>query len=360
MRLKLASWLCLALSFGVAQAQTPGTFAPNSQLGSTQLNAAFGAKANATNPVITGTLSVGGTGITGFGTGIGQALGPLINYQGTGRPGLFVGTGGLIFAKANPIVTDSSDFLIQRATNYSGGTVAQINSAFRVDTTVGANDNTQTWGTLSSLHSNNTSPATEDVASYVQSVRNSTSRAWMWGEIVEMTDLTGLASSAVGAPTLSQEIDLSVSAADDQSNPSKIGGFGTRHFAHYAANRVNPASNAEISTGLWFSTSNVFIDSLIGFGLIDSGGTQVRQVLDTRGAIPPFGVSDPVASVRMSAGQIIDFNGGATLTSGPGDYMAWDAATSKLKYYHLGVAKWSVDTSGNVRAAGTVTASVTP
>jgi len=36
------------------------------------------------------------------------------------------------------------------------------------------------------------------------------------------------------------------------------------------------------------------------------------------------------------------------------------AASSKLFYAVGGVAKWSVDASGNMRCAGTVTGSVTP
>jgi hypothetical protein len=62
----------------------------------------------------------------------------------------------------------------------------------------------------------------------------------------------------------------------------------------------------------------------------------------------------------MSAGHIVDFNGGPALTSAPGAYLRYDSATSKLIYYVSGVAKWSVDASGNMRCAGTVTPSVAP
>jgi hypothetical protein len=62
----------------------------------------------------------------------------------------------------------------------------------------------------------------------------------------------------------------------------------------------------------------------------------------------------------MTAGHVVDFNGGPALTSAPGNYLSYDAANSKLKYYVAGVAMWSVDASGNVRASGTLTGSVTP
>ena len=60
----------------------------------------------------------------------------------------------------------------------------------------------------------------------------------------------------------------------------------------------------------------------------------------------PTGYTDPVAAVRMLAGQCVDFNGGPALNSAAGNYLKYDSATSKLFYYVGGVAKWSVDASG--------------
>lgn len=51
---------------------------------------------------------------------------------------------------------------------------------------------------------------------------------------------------------------------------------------------------------------------------------------------------------------------GPSLKSNGGNYLKYDSASSKLFYYVAGVAKWSVDASGNMRCAGTVTGSVTP
>lgn len=305
------------------------------------------------------TLGVGGTGpITGFGTGQFKALAPLILRGGI--PSIELGN-QLIWNRATATNNDGTDTFFRRdGSAVTGGSGASINKTVTIIQSVGAADASSNWGFLSSLTSSNTVGA-QSLCCYFQSVRAAGSNAWMWGTVTEMTDQTGSASSVIGNPTLSQEIDLSTTGADDYVNPSKFGGVGGRHMAHYVATRFTGSANNEVTTGLWFGTTNTFIDSLIGFDLgVGAAGAQVRQVLDTRGAIPPTGVTDPVAAVRMSAGQIIDFNGGAALNSAAGDYMAWDGATSKLKYYHAGVAKWSVDASGNGRFAGTVTGSVTP
>lgn len=366
MRLKLALWLCLALSFGVAQAQTPGTFAPNSQLGSTALNGRFGTKADATNPVITGTLTLGGTAITGFGIGVGQAP-QFIDWNGSGFPGWHQ-TSRLIFDQPVTTANDFALFQLSRTTTFSEPASASINHVIRVGTTIGANDGTQEWGITSNVvTSGNVGGGI--VGGFFQASRTVGSTDFITGLIGSAIDNTNLGTAASGVSNLAGlEVDALGNSADDAVNFATFGGQGVRKAIHVAFGRQNPANTTqtEVSNGLWFTTStggtsggndvHTNYQSVIGFGL----NTQIRQALDTRGAIPPTGVSDPVAAVRMSAGQIVDFNGGASLISAPGDYMAWDAATSKLKYYHLGVAKWSVDTSGNVRAAGTVTASVTP
>jgi hypothetical protein len=56
----------------------------------------------------------------------------------------------------------------------------------------------------------------------------------------------------------------------------------------------------------------------------------------------------------------IDFSGNGTAAGQNQHTLKYDSATSKLIYYVAGVAKWSVDASGNMRCAGTVTPSVTP
>jgi hypothetical protein len=113
----------------------------------------------------------------------------------------------------------------------------------------------------------------------------------------------------------------------------------------------------EISWGILFDGSvNCITKSILGV----STDMNTYQVLDARGALPPSGYTSPVAAVRMSSGQIVDFNGGTALNSAAGAYLQYRTATGRLYYVVAGVDQWSVDASGNVRARGTVTGSTTP
>jgi len=92
-------------------------------------------------------------------------------------------------------------------------------------------------------------------------------------------------------------------------------------------------------------------------------GAQTYQVFDARTATAPPGYTNPVAALRMDPGQIVDFNGASTATlagwkGNAGAYLQY--RSGKLYYVVAGVDKWSVDASGNMRCAGTVTPSVTP
>lgn len=361
MRLKHALLaLCLLLP-AAAMGQTPGTFVTDRPIATTGLvnniNTILGTKADATNPVVTGTLTLGGVSASGFGFGLNQALTPLLSRGG--NPSVEI-NGRLIFNNSAPTINDFATLHIRRdGTTVTGGTASNLPRALVVDTSVGAADGSQTWGMLTMLHSNSTVGAL-GVAGYSQAVRNAGSNAWMWGFISEMTDQTGLNSAAVGNPSLSQEVDLTTTGVDDFTNPAKIGGLGGRHFIHFVASRYTGSANNEVTHGLWFGTSHTYIDSLIGFDTGGAGGAQVRSVLDTRGAIPPTGSSNPVAAVTMTAGHVIDFAGGAALNSAPQRYLTFDGGSGKLEYFVGGGLVFSVDGSGNARFAGTVTASTTP
>lgn len=302
---------------------------------------------------ITLTQLVAGIG----GNAIGDLLGPLADRAGF--PSLEL-NGRLIINQAAPNVSNFADVHFRHdGTSVFGGTSATINKTILVDQTIGPLDGNQNWAMTSSLHSNSIVGGI-GVAGYSQSVRNAGSNAWMWGFISEMTDQTGLSSSAVGNPSLSQEVDLATTGADDAVNPAKFGGFGNRHLIHFVVDRYTGSANNQVTHGLWFGTSHSYFDSLIGFDIGGVGGAQVRQVIDTRGAVAPTGVTDPVAAVRMGAGHIVDFNGGVSLSSGPGNYAWYDSSVSRWKYSIGGVDKFSVDASGNARFAGTVTGSTTP
>lgn len=353
----LVCWLVVPV-----MAQTPGTFTVRQQLSSAALNAALGLKADALNPVITGSLTLGGTGpITGFGTGIGQALGPFVNYQGSGKPGLLLSTGGLVFAKSAPGITDSSDVLIQRTTSFTGGTLANINSTLRIDTHPGAGDGTSAWG-ITSVNTSSSNSNANALGGDFQAVRLS-GNASLFAAVLEARDQTGLSSLASGSAfgEVSLELDLTSTGLDNAANAASLGGTGVRNFMHLVgATWQGVAGPHEIAHGIWVATAQgTYVDSVYAFDG-GGGGAQIRNALDTRNAITPTGSANPVSAVTMSAGHVIDFNGPTTITGAPRNTLTFDSGTGKLFYAVAGVNKWSVDASGNVRAAGTVTGSVTP
>src|SRR4029079_13438472 len=115
--------------------------------------------------------------------------------------------------------------------------------------------------------------------------------------------------------------------------PMTYGGKGVRRGMHISAMRYNVGNTTqtEFSCALAFSTNNTSagfpIDAytnwqkIIGF----SPNSQVRNVIDTRGAITPAGSSNPVSAVTMTAGHVVDFNGGPALDSAPGNYLQYTA-----------------------------------
>ena len=266
------------------------------------------------------TLPSGTTGpflpLSNVGWAIGNVPGPIVNQGGISA---LHPTAELLFQRAAFAATDGQDFHFRRATAFTGGTSANINKTVLVDTGIGANDTTSNWGLTSKISTASTSASAVGLSAYLQTWRAAGGRSQCWGAVVEMADFTGLKSSLVVGPTSSMEIDLGTTDSDDATNPSTLGGLGNRHLIHFVVTRNQGTLLNEVSHGLWFGTNGSYIDSLIGADLgVGAAGAMVRQIIDARGFIPPTGVTDPVAAVRMSAGQIIDFNGGPALNSAPG------------------------------------------
>lgn len=392
MRLKAALLAaCLSVLPLLARGQTPGTFLTNRPIATTgsvnNINTALGLKADATNPVVTGTLGVSGAATIGgvvaaaglqagaatFGGTLGPAgtisIGNLVitsNWNSSGFAGMHLNN-RLIADRPATAFNDFSDWDLRRTTTFTGGTSANINALLRVTDTIGANDATQNWA----LTATNTTSGTAGgaaVGGFFQATRAAGASDKIFASISDAIDLNVGASSANGAQVVGAEFDVESFRADDGSNGQSFGGVGLRKGINVVAIRhaSSDAVQNVVSHGLWFTTNVLPLgsvsDSLTNYQSVIGVGVnvQAQSILDTRGAIAPAGSSNPVAAVTMSAGHVVDFNGGAALNSAPGDYLAWDAGASKLKFYVAGVAKWSVDTSGNVRSAGTNTASTTP
>lgn len=286
------------------------------------------------------------------GTDIGDVLGPLINFQGSGLPGLDFNN-GLIVDRKTPTATDNGDFQFKRTTTFSGGTTANINYAVRVAASIGANDATQNWP-LGVVATTNGTAGGILSAAYIQSNRAVGATDPFWGTVIDTRDLTDVASSVSGGAALGIELDLRSNRADDATNSATFGGVGKRKAFQINTSRMSTsdATVTDFSNGIWFgqglSTGGTdtlsYVDSAIGF----STASQIIQALDTRGATAPASYSGPLAAVRMTAGHIIDFNGGAALNSAAGNYLTYNSGSTKLQYIVGSTEEFSVSNSGTI------------
>jgi hypothetical protein len=300
------------------------------------LNQVLGA---GTTPAAFPSITVNSVTINGFGTAIGDGLGPLINYQGSGLPGLLLSS-RLILSRQTAAFGDGIDVQVQRNATFAGGTQSNINKALFVSTSAGAGNGTQEWAALEQVLSNGTAGGL-GVASYHQGIKEAASTDPVWATISDAKDLNVLPSSASGGQLIGHELDMTFYRADDQVNPTMFGGVGNRVGLNIIGFRgsASDAVQAVISKGIWFTTglaSNrtpaadtlTNFASAIGFGI----NTQIGAALDTRGAIAPANLSNPVSAVVMSAGHIIDFDGGASVTSPPGRSMVYNAGLTRWQY----------------------------
>lgn len=360
-------------------------YAQGSELPANQLNTDFSHCVNVAGDTMLGLLTLSGTPTNplhaatksyvdslfvpvgaGFGTGIGQVP-QFINFQGSGHPGLTL-VDRIVLQRGTAGALDFADIQLNRVTSFSGGSATQLNAALRITTTVGANDATQEYGIISQTINNSTTGG-PGYAGFFTAQRpvGTVGGTLIVGANAGAADSTVGPSSVSGGGVVGMEIHAGGQQADDAANPQAFGGHGVRKVIHLSAQHtVADGLQAEISHGIWAGlvapdgvTADTLsnFDSLIGFAI----NTQVRIGLDMRGAIAPNASTDPVSAVTMSAGHVIDFNGSASLTSNPGGCtLRWDSANSKWKVAIAGVDMLSIDTSGNIRAKGTITPSVTP
>ena len=321
------------------------------------LNTAF---LPASGGTLTGPLTIATTAHTAL--SLPNGLNFVGDFGGTPWPGIETQGAPMTFSRSVAAThsNDFVDFQFRRDSTAATGGAGNINSCLQVSTTIGANDASDNWNLTSFVNSYGSGL---NVALDVGVTRKG-GTAGIIGAVIVAADQTDSNHGAVGL-----EVDCIVQNADSDTNTAMWGGTGGRVGIDVVAIRNDATQNTpqtEVSIGLWFTQSTnvstgfgdpyVNYKSLIGV----AASTQAYQALDTRGAIVPTGYGSPFAAVRMQAGQIIDFNGGAALNSAAGNYLRYDSATSKLFYVVNGVNKWSVDASGNMRVAGTVTPSVTP
>jgi hypothetical protein len=298
-----------------------------------------------------------GTAITGFGMSIGQALGPLVNYQGSGLPGLLV-NGRLIFGRTVTAPTDFTTVQINRDATFAGGT--QTNSALNVATTQGAAAGTNEWSILSTCKTSSTVGGSNCLGAYLQGTRNAGGKGVVWGAVSQAIDLSDASSASSGAnPTVGLEVDVNANDADDHTNAAAVGGKGNRVGIDIVGMRQvgTDTDQTQFAYGLWLTTATLPLVagmdahtnfmSAVGVGK----NLQAYSVFDSRGAIPPTASVNPVYGLNMDAGQAIEFNGDdSTLSPAPQRTLLYTG--SALSYQVSGVTQWSVSDTGVVNAAG--------
>jgi hypothetical protein len=146
---------------------------------------------------------------------------------------------------------------------------------------------------------------------------------------------------------------LSVNDADDAANSTSYGGVGNRSVLYFSIVPYNvSATQSQVAHGIWFSSgtpgrTNINYGSAVSFAV----NTQTYSALDTRGAIAPTGSGNPVNALTMTAGQVIDFNGGANLNSAPGRYLQYVSGDTALEYLVSGTKMISLTDTGGVIAS---------
>jgi hypothetical protein len=292
----------------------------------------------------------------GFGWDIGDIPGPIVSQGGISalKP-----SAELIFQRNAFAATDGQDFRFRRITAFTGGTSSNINKCLEVEFANTAGNGCQEWPFLVKAMNSSTSGGML-VSAYIQAWRNA-GNGLTTGLITDVADFQGTPSSTSGQLT-GMEWDLNATGADDGANSSRFGGIGIRQMAHAVFANMSSTVNSQYTAGIWFGTgingtAKAYVDSLL---CVQGGAGQptlIRNFLDSRGAQPPPGVTDPVAAVRTSAGHIIDLNGGPALNSPPGRYLQYTTTGTARLRYMLGTAEalW-VDDAANMAVAGTLSA----
>lgn len=149
---------------------------------------------------------------------------------------------------------DFASYQFRRNVEYAGGTPGFVNSCIRVDSFVdNAGATAFEWAFTSVMHNN--AAAGENVAGYLQGIKNSTGPTW--GGVIEVIDNTG-ANPTTGA--LALEIDVNGNGTDN--NNARIG-------IDIAIRRPNNAGTAmEAAYGIRFQNSgdtSTKLKTAIGF-----------------------------------------------------------------------------------------------
>ena len=161
--------------------------------------------------------------------------------------------------------------------------------------------------------------------------------AWCAGIHVTMADMSNQ-PSLNSSGLIGMEIGHKADGADNGFNGGVWGTTGLRQGIGVRQGPQVGTGNAEFSCGVIAGVSDA-PGNVTYSTYISSLNNRTYQVFDARGAIAPTGYTDPVAALRMVAGQIIDFNGGTTLKSNAGSYLQYTTTGGNRLRYMIGATE---------------------
>lgn len=324
--------------------------------------------------------------------------------------------GGKFIARNNTSALATGPVLrLDMTNNYAGGGGGNVFSNLKVNTTSTNAAIGFSWGVNSALTSNSIAGTnSQDVSVAASIFRGGAAATWQFfGQTVDSTGLSPNSSSAI-VGTEQNIICNGVENVNTNWSPGTGGRVGI-HFsvgayqppvwtplavrvATMPASVVTPtvvnpftyvcttsgtssasepawplAIGATVTDGTAVWTCSATINTQVSRLLNFSGdatatvGTGIftdvnhyNAILDFSFAtLTPYLGSKP-AAIRLAANMPIDFSANQTLAGQNQHTLLFDSVTSKLFYQVAGVNKFSIDNSGNIRCAGTVTGSVTP
>jgi len=210
--------------------------------------------------------------------------------------------------------SDAANAYFRRNANHSGGTPGFVSVCMRVESYVtNAGATNYEWAFVAVM--NNSATAGENVAAYVQGIKNSTGATW--GANIEIIE-----SSAVNNPTtgtVGLEVDMSVNGTDSSSARVCMD-MVVRRYA---------VGGADAVAGWGYRIQNGgYANSLVNIGYGFAAGMKATIGFDTsQGTML-------TAALRMADSQPIAFNAASTrklyYTAAPGQFSFTDGSNNTL------------------------------
>ena len=280
---------------------------------------------------------------------------------------------GMKFILKSSTGPDSPGVLrLDHTQDLAGGTPGAVTTALLVNTQDCAGSLTSLWGIHVSQNlysdSHNTSIPPDPPGSVTgnwpqhvgisSSIRRMAGTAWVAGIHVTAADYTNVGTSTPGSSGfLGMEIGHHANGDDDGGLPSAV---GQRLGIHLGGSKQN-ATGPNVVFGMGYNYSGD-LGRAVTKSCFGVSSVNTYQVYDARTAVAPAGYGFPIAALRMSAEQIIDFKGASTATKAgwigpPGAYLQYTSSGNDRLRYMVGTTEaFSITDIGGVTALGAIVA----